>query len=262
MARAALELVGPRVGHHPAARDDHRPGADRLDLLEDVGRDDDRLVLGHLADQPAHAVLLVRVEAVGRLVEHQHRRVVHDRLGDADAALEALGQRLDRPVDDLLELRPRDRGLDPPPAAAAQAAHLGHEPQEGRGRSCRRRAARPRAGSRRASSPRSAPRRRRGPCTEAVPAVGAMKPVSMRIVVDLPAPFGPGSPAPRRASTAKLTSSTACTGPNRLASRSRRTISALPLHLLVLRRAAGRGGVASRGAEVRGVRPGDQPFCG
>ncbi len=35
------------------------------------------------------------VEAVGGLVEDQHRRVVEDRLRQADAAPETLGQRLD-----------------------------------------------------------------------------------------------------------------------------------------------------------------------
>jgi hypothetical protein len=40
-------------------------------------------------------VLLVRVEAVGGLVHDQHRRVVQDRLREADAALVALRQGLD-----------------------------------------------------------------------------------------------------------------------------------------------------------------------
>ena len=117
--RAPLELVGLRVGHDPAAGDDDGPGADRLDLFEDVGRDHDRLVAGHLGDQLAHAVLLVRVQPVGRLVEHQHGRIVHDRLGEADPALEALGQGLDRPVRHLLELGAGDRHVDAPPALLA-----------------------------------------------------------------------------------------------------------------------------------------------
>ena len=63
--------------------------------------------------------------------------------------------------------------------------------------------------------------------TWAVPAVGVMKPVSIRMVVDLPAPFGPRKPSTSPRLTAKLISSTACTGPNRLASRSSRTISVI-----------------------------------
>ena len=54
-----------------------------------------------------------------------------------------------------------------------------------------------------------------------------MKPVSMRMVVDLPAPFGPRKPSTSPRATVKLTSSTACTGPNRLARRSSRTISVI-----------------------------------
>ena len=50
----------------------------------------------HLRDQGAHFVLLVGVETVGRLVQHQHRRIMQQRLRQADAALESLGQRLDR----------------------------------------------------------------------------------------------------------------------------------------------------------------------
>ena len=44
VARAALQLVRPRVGDHPAAGDDHGAGADRVDLFQDVRGDDDRLV--------------------------------------------------------------------------------------------------------------------------------------------------------------------------------------------------------------------------
>ena len=63
------------------------------------------LSFGHRPDQPAHLVFLVRVEAVGRLVEDQHLRVVQDRLREADAALEALGQGLDRLVQHPVELQ-------------------------------------------------------------------------------------------------------------------------------------------------------------
>ena len=52
-----------------------------------------------------------------------------------------------------------------------------------------------------------------------------MKPVSIRIVVDLPAPLGPRNPRTSPRSTAKLTSSTAVTGPKRFASLSSLTIS-------------------------------------
>ena len=50
----------------------------------------------------------------------------------------------------------------------------------------------------------------------AVPAVGIMKPASMRIVVDLPAPFGPRNPSTSPRATLKVTLSTAVKLPNRL----------------------------------------------
>ena len=50
---------------------------------------------GELLDELAHVVLLVRVQAVGRLVEEQHGRVVHERLGEPHAAAVALGERAD-----------------------------------------------------------------------------------------------------------------------------------------------------------------------
>src|SRR5215217_2666576 len=54
----------------------------------------------------------------------------------------------------------------------------------------------------------------------AVPAVGGMKPASMRMVVDLPAPLGPRKPSTSPRSTVKETSSTAVKPPKRLVKRS------------------------------------------
>src|ERR1043165_2459114 len=47
-----------------------------------------------------------------------------------------------------------------------------------------------------------------------LPAVGGMKPVTMRMVVDLPAPFGPRKPSTSPRSTAKVRSFTATFAPN------------------------------------------------
>ena len=52
----------------------------------------------------------------------------------------------------------------------------------------------------------------------AVPAVGIMNPASMRIVVDLPAPFGPRKPSTSPRATPNETSSTAVKLPKRLVS--------------------------------------------
>src|ERR1017187_7303008 len=54
------------------------------------------------------------------------------------------------------------------------------------------------------------------PATCARPEVGLSKPQSMRIVVDLPAPFGPRKPKTSPLVTARLSRSTATKSPNRL----------------------------------------------
>ena len=83
-AIAGTQLVQPRVHHLAAIAQDDGPVADRLDLLQDVGREDHRVLLlallgrGELRDQPADLADLQRVEPDGGLVEDQHRRVVDD----------------------------------------------------------------------------------------------------------------------------------------------------------------------------------------
>src|SRR6267378_7879216 len=54
------------------------------------------------------------------------------------------------------------------------------------------------------------------PHTETAPALGGMKPVIMRMVVDLPAPLGPRNPSTSPLPTAKETPSTARFGPKDL----------------------------------------------
>ncbi len=51
------------------------------------------------------------------------------------------------------------------------------------------------------------------PLTVTVPDVGRSSPMIMRMVVDLPAPFGPRKPVTRPASTVKLTPATAVFSP-------------------------------------------------
>src|SRR5258706_254668 len=54
------------------------------------------------------------------------------------------------------------------------------------------------------------------PHTETLPALGGMKPVIMRMVVDLPAPLGPRNPNTSPLPTSKETPSTARFGPKDL----------------------------------------------
>ncbi len=100
VARARFERARRLVGDDAAVGDDDGAGAHLVHLLQDVGRHDDQLVLAELVDQAAHFVFLIRVEAVGRLVQDQHLRIVDQRLREADAAPESLGQGFDDLVDD------------------------------------------------------------------------------------------------------------------------------------------------------------------
>ncbi len=84
------KFLGGRVTDELAAGDDDGSRADRLDFFEDVGRQNDCLLLGHAANQLADFVLLVGIEPVGGLVEDQYFRVVNNRLGETHAAFESL----------------------------------------------------------------------------------------------------------------------------------------------------------------------------
>ncbi len=92
-----------------ATIDDDDAVAHQLDLTQDVCRKQDRVRQPELLDQVAHAPDLVRVEAVGRLVEDQQLGLMHEGIGEADALPVALRE----VADDLL-------------AHLVQAAHLHH----------------------------------------------------------------------------------------------------------------------------------------
>src|SRR3546814_6811266 len=53
-ATALVQLRQRRVERHPAAVDDDHAVADRLDLLQDVGRENDGRMLGEPPDEAAH----------------------------------------------------------------------------------------------------------------------------------------------------------------------------------------------------------------
>ena len=128
---AALHLGGRAVEHDLALVDHDRARAHRLDLLEDVRREDDRAVAAELLDELAHLELLVRVESVGRLVEDEDARVVQQRLREAGAALVALRQRLERLAAHALEVHAADRALDAAlRVGAAESARVRDEAEE------------------------------------------------------------------------------------------------------------------------------------
>ena len=179
-----------------------------LGLVEIVGGEQDRHLLAR-AQPGDHVEQLVadpRIEADRRLVEEQHLRLRHQRAGDLEAA--AL-------------------------AAAVAADRAGRSARRGRARRpARRSAGRPRRRSTphsrawssrfaRPVSPRSTTaswkttlltlraasgsrRRRRSRPAERCRRSGAIVVVSMPIVVDLPAPFGPSRPNTSPAATVEV----------------------------------------------------------
>ena len=122
--RAAGELDRRRIGENLAMSDDDRPAAYRLDLFEQMGRDDDRLVRPHFVDDLAHLVFLVGVEPVGRLVEDQHLRIVQQCLGHADTPPVALRQGLDRLVHDFGDVDRLDDPADAPLGLAPEKPRM------------------------------------------------------------------------------------------------------------------------------------------
>ena len=123
VAGADRVLVRP-LGHQPAdlaevagrgvpAGDHHLDAAgDLLDLLEDVGAEQDRPALvAELVEQLHQVQPLARVHPVERLVEQQHRGVVHDRGRHLDPLLHPLRVRADVAV---LRVGHLDGGDRPP----------------------------------------------------------------------------------------------------------------------------------------------------
>ena len=76
--------------HEPAVVDDQQPVADLLELAQHVRGHQDGAVLGReAAEQVAHLAHADRVEAVGRFVEHEQRRIAEQGGGDAEPLLHA-----------------------------------------------------------------------------------------------------------------------------------------------------------------------------
>ena len=189
--------------------------ADGAGLVEVVGRHQDRRAAAAQAgDQVEQLAADARVEPDGRLVEEQHLRAGTRARGRARAAAaprpsrrraggRSAGER--ERVDDLVHPRGAPPGAARPTAGRAAPGAGG---RSGRGRP-------PRPGTRRCSRGglRAARGPRREPATRALPAVGRMVVVSMPMVVDLPAPFGPSRPNASPGSTCRSMPRTASTPP-------------------------------------------------
>jgi hypothetical protein len=124
VGRLAQDLapeVGRRpLGHDPALVDDEDPVAGHLDLGQDVARDEDGHPPAQARDQVAHDQDLVGIEADRRLVHDDDGRLREDRLGDADALAEPLGELADDLVADALQVAELEHLVDPRPELAAR----------------------------------------------------------------------------------------------------------------------------------------------
>ena len=131
VARAAGQLQRRAVRQQPPAADHQGAAAQRRDFLEDMGGDDHDALLREAADQFADLVLLVRIEPVGGLVEHQRPRFVEDRLGQADTPAEALGEGFDGLPAHLVQFQQPQCPGDPLALAGTTVAtDLGDEIEE------------------------------------------------------------------------------------------------------------------------------------
>ena len=185
------DVVHRTGGDEATSCEDRDPIGDLLHLREDVARDEHGPALGTEAPKEvAHLDDPGGIEAVGGLVQDQQRRVLQQRRGDAEALLhpqrvgpdhvvragrepDAFERRIDGIASDAVD--PREDLQVPPP----------REPREQRGRFHDRPDPSDHA---REPCGTSLPRRR------ALPADAATSPRMQRIVVVLPAPFGPRNP--------------------------------------------------------------------
>ena len=87
--------------------DDDDAVTHRLDLRQDVGGENDRVILAQALDEGADLNHLLGVETDRRLVQDQHRRIADECLCQADTLLVALGKVLDETVLYVLDLAQR-----------------------------------------------------------------------------------------------------------------------------------------------------------
>ena len=192
-------LSSPRraLGDHPAVVDDRDPVGELVGLVEVLRGQQHRRALGdERADDVPHLVAPARVEAGRRLVEEQQLRGDDDARGDVEPPAHAARV--------VLDLSGSAASASPNASSSSAARSLARA----RGRS--RAAGRAAPGSRGRSGPRRPTRTGRSgspsprtasasatmswPSTRALPASGRSSVASMRIVVVLPAPFGPSTP--------------------------------------------------------------------
>ena len=111
--------------------DDQHPIGEGFDIADDVRAEEDGAVVAQRAQSVAKGDDLHGVEAVGRLVEQQDRRVVDQCGGQADALAEAGGALLDALLEHGREATEIDGGGKPIfECLALQSASAGDKTQE------------------------------------------------------------------------------------------------------------------------------------
>src|SRR5690606_10298010 len=128
--QARAQRLGRVLRDNPAIVDDEYPGAELLDLGENVRAEQHGTVLprADLPDQLAHLANLRRVQPDRGFVEDQNRRFVYQRLGQPDALAHALRQAGDHAVGPVEQVDHAQRLFDAhrarPTAQAVQAGDV------------------------------------------------------------------------------------------------------------------------------------------
>ena len=84
------------IQYQPARGQHQYPVTDCLHLLHDMGGENHGGAPGEAPQQLPHLCRLLRIQAVGRLIEDQQARLSEDGLGHADPLAQASGQAIDR----------------------------------------------------------------------------------------------------------------------------------------------------------------------
>ena len=187
------EFVDGSRDHETSVVDDRHAVAELLHHVELVATQEDAATVSRLFDKDlADGVDAGRVEPGQWLVEHEELRVVAQGGGELHALLVAMGEHLDlrvAPVGDLESLQPRRRrqgGI-----ASAEAMKSAEVLELAGRRACPGTAHAPQACTRNGVGRRARPG---DPFHRTLPASRSVRPKMARMVVVLPAPFGPRNP--------------------------------------------------------------------
>ena len=196
LAHLRDQLAAGALGDEAAFVDDADAVAQPLGLLHVVrGVEHRQAAAAQRLDALEDGVAALRVDADGRLVEHQQLGLVQQTGGDVATPLHAARVALDPLVGPIGEADEVEHLVDPHGEAA---------PRPGPGAGRRSGGSRARSGRGRARCPGGPGRWRASasvddgvigrPATATSPPSGASSPHSIEIVVVLPAPFGPSRP--------------------------------------------------------------------